>query len=65
MEIYNKVENNAIDMYLCDTTTARSAGYKYSKSDHNIQMVCHIEEEENVKRIELIDMGFLSLLAET
>ena len=50
MEVYNEVENDAGDAYPHDATAGREQG-------HNMQMVRHIEEEENADRSDLIDMG--------
>ena len=54
MEGYNEVENDAGDAYPYDITIA---GTEYDKPDHNMQKVCHKEEEEDVYRGKLIKMG--------
>ena len=56
MEVYNEVENDANDAgdaYPHDAT----AGREHDEPGHNMQMVRHIEEEENADRSDLIDMG--------
>lgn len=54
MEVYNKVENDAGDGYWHDATTTGTMGYKHGELDHNMQMVCHMEEEKNAERSKLI-----------
>lgn len=49
MEVHNEVEN--------DTPNARDAPTGTSKGHHNLQIVRHVEEEEEADRNELIDMG--------
>lgn len=57
MEMYNEVKNDAGDAYLYDATTdAETAREKYNKLDYNMQIVCHMEEEENAKISDLISM---------
>ena len=56
MEVYNEVENDAGDAYPYDAT-AGTAGHEHEEPGYNMQMVCHIEEEENADRDELIELG--------
>ena len=56
MEGYNDVENDAGDAYP-HYATAGTAGQEHEEPQYNMQMVRHIEEEENADRSELIDMG--------
>lgn len=53
MEVYNEVENDAGDAYPRDAT----AGHEDDEPGHSMQMVRHMEEEENADRSDLIDMG--------
>ncbi len=46
MEVYNEVENDAPD-----------APAGTTKGHHGLQMVRHVEEEEEADRNQLIDMG--------
>ena len=56
MEGYNKVENNANDA--CDAyNDATAKEREHEEPHHNLQMVRHIEEEEDADRSHLIDMG--------
>jgi len=59
MEGYNEVENNANDA--CDAyndaTAGTAKGREHEEPHHNLQMVRHIEEEEDADRSHLIDMG--------
>lgn len=55
MKVYNKVENDAGNAYLYDAT-AGTAGHKHDEPDHNMQMICYIEEKNNTDRDNLIDM---------
>ena len=54
MELYNEVENDAGDAYPYNAT---ATGTEYDEPDHNMQMVCHREEEEDADRGELIEIG--------
>ena len=56
MEGYNDVENDAFDAYN-DATTGAAGGQEYEEPRHNLQMVCHVEEEEEADRNQLVDMG--------
>ena len=56
MEVYNEVENDAGDAYPYDAT-AGTAGHEHEEPGYNMQMVRHIEEEENADRDELIELG--------
>ena len=56
MEVYNDVENDAGDAYHYDAT-AGTAGHEHDEPDYNMQMVRHIEEEDDADRGDLIDMG--------
>ena len=54
--MYNEVENDAFDAY--DDATAETAnGQEHEGPRHNLQMVRHVEEEEDADRSQLIDMG--------
>ncbi len=59
MEGYNEVENNANDA--CDAYNDATAGTtkrrEHEEPHRNLQMVRHIEEEEDEDRSHLIDMG--------
>lgn len=57
MEVYNEVENDAGDAYPDDATATGTAGQEYDEPYHNMQMIRHIEEEENADRSDLINMG--------
>lgn len=57
MEVYNEMENDAGDAYRHHATAAGTAGHEHGEPDHNMQIVRHIEDEENADRSELIDMG--------
>lgn len=57
MEVYNEVENDAGDAYPHDATAADTAEREYDEPDHNMQIIRHMEEEENADRSDLIDMG--------
>ncbi len=52
MEVYNEVENDAPDAY-----DAYDAPAGTTKGHHDLQMVRHVEEEEEADRNQLIDMG--------
>ena len=56
MEGYDDVENDAFDAYN-DATTGAAGGQEHEEPRHNLQMVCHIEEEEEADRNQLVDMG--------
>lgn len=56
MEGYNDVENDAGDAYPHDASVG-TAGQELEEPQYNMQIVHHIEEEENVDRNKLIDMG--------
>ena len=56
MEVYSEVENDAGDAYPYDAT-AGTAGDEHEEPHHNMQMVRHIEEEEDADRSDLINMG--------
>ena len=57
MEVYTEVENDACDAYPHDATAAGTAGYEHEEPGYNMQMVRHIEEEEDADRSDLINMG--------
>lgn len=56
--MYNEVENNAGDAYPYDAT-AETAGQEQEEPHNNMQIVCHMEEEKDADRSDLIDMGVL------
>ena len=56
MEVYSEVENDAGDAYPYDAT-AGTAGQEHEHPGYNMQMVRHVEEEEDADRGDLIDMG--------
>ena len=56
MEVQNEFKQDAGNAYLYDTT-AGAAGYKYKEPNYNMQIVRHMEEEEDADRGNLIDMG--------
>ena len=56
MEVYNEVENDAGDAYPYDATIG-TARHEHDGPDYNMQMVRHIEEEDDADRGDLIDMG--------
>lgn len=45
-----------VDIYLYNIITTKVAGPKY-KSGYNIQMVRHIEKEENIDNGDLVNIG--------
>lgn len=51
------MENDAGNAYPYDATAAGTARHEAEEPDHNMQLVRHIEEEENADREHLIDMG--------
>lgn len=53
--MYNKVKDDAIDIYLYNIIT-KVARYKYKKSNNNMQIICHIRKEKNTNKINLIDI---------
>jgi len=55
MEVYNEVENDAPDTP--DAYNAYDAPAGTTKGHHDLQMVRHVEEEEEADRNQLIDMG--------
>lgn len=56
MEGYDDVENDAFDAY--DDATAGTAGrQEHEEPRDNLQMVRHVEEEEEADRNQLVDMG--------
>ena len=58
MEGYNEVENDAGDAYLYnDATAATAKGREHGLPGHNLQMIRHVEEEEDVDRSQLVDIG--------
>lgn len=57
IEVYNEVENDAGDVYLYNPSAKTAAGHEYKEPDYNMQMVFHIEEEEDANRGDLIDIG--------
>ena len=61
MEVYNEVDNDAGDAYPHDAIAAGIAEYEHEEPGYNMQMVCHIEEEEDADRSDLIDMGVFKL----
>ena len=56
MEGYNEVENDACDAYN-DATAGAAKGREHEERRHNMQMVRHVEEEEDADRGQLIDWG--------
>ena len=56
MEVYSELENDAGDAYLGDAT-AGTAWEVYEGPHHNMQMMRHMEEEEDADRSDLIQMG--------
>lgn len=56
MEGYNEVENDARDAYN-DAIAGTAKGQEHEVPRHNLQMVRHVEEEEDTERSQLIDMG--------
>ena len=57
MEVYNEVDNDTGDVYPYDATAAGTAGQEHDEPDYNMQMVRHIEKEEDADRSDLINMG--------
>ena len=55
MEVYHEVENDAGDAYPHDATTVPAN--EHEGPSYNMQMVRHIEEEEDADRGNLVDMG--------
>ena len=56
MEGYNEVENDAYDAY-DDATAGTAKGREHEVPHHNLQIVRHVEEEEDADKTQLIDMG--------
>ena len=56
MEVYSELENDAGDAYPGDATTG-TAWEVHEGPHHNMQMVRHMEEEEDADRSDLIQMG--------
>lgn len=56
MEGYNNVENDAFDVYN-DATAGTAGKQKHEEPRNNLQMVCHIKEEKEADRNQLVDMG--------
>ena len=56
MEVYNEVENDAGDAYPHDATVG-TAVPEQDEPHNSMQMVRHMEEEEDADRSDLIDMG--------
>ena len=56
MEMYNEMENDAGDAYPHDAT-AGVAGHEHEGPNYDMQMVRHIEEEEDADRGDLVGMG--------
>ena len=56
MGMYNEIENDAVDVYLHDAT-AGVAGHEHKGPNYDMQMVQHIEEEEDVDRGDLVGIG--------
>ena len=54
--MYNKFEDDTGHVYLYDATPG-AAGYKHEEPNYNMQMVCHIEEEEDADGGNLINIG--------
>lgn len=50
------MENDVGNAYPHDTTIARRMGHKHEKPGYNMQIVCHMEKEEDADRHDLIDM---------
>lgn len=51
------MENDTGDAYLYNVTAAGIVEHEHGKSNHNIQIICYIEKEENAKRSKSINMG--------
>lgn len=58
MEKYENVENDALDVYKY-VTVGTVGQQKYEKLHHNLQMDCHIEEDEKANMIKLVDIRVL------
>ena len=56
MEVYSEFENDAGDAYPYNTTV-ETAGYEREEPGYNMQMIRHIEEEDDADRSDLIHMG--------
>ena len=56
MEGYSEVENDTCDAYK-DATDGTAKGRELEGPHHNLQMVRHVEEEEDADRSQLINMG--------
>lgn len=60
MEGYNEIENDVYNAFN-DVTTGTAKGRKHEERHHNMQIVCHIEEKDDVERNQLIDIGVFKL----
>lgn len=56
MGVYYEVEKNASDTCPHDATTNKVAWHEY-KSNYNMQIVCHIDEEKDADRNNLVERG--------
>ena len=63
MELYRQLENNTDDVYLGDGS-AIIAWKKHKRPDQNVHMVNHIEEEKDIDRSKLIQIGVLKSTSE-
>lgn len=57
------MKNDLFDMYN-DTTAGTAGKQEYKELCNKLQMVCHIEEEEEIERNQLVDMGVFKLISE-
>lgn len=59
MEEYNDVENDAFDAFDAynDAIAGTAEGQEYEGTHHSLQMVRHVEEEEEADRNQLVNMG--------
>ena len=55
MEGYNDVENDAFDAYN-NATTGTAGGQEHEEPCHNLEMVCHVEEEKKTDKNQLVNM---------
>ena len=58
--MYSKLENDANDMYLGDTT-ATTTWEVHEEPHHNMQIACYIKNEEDVNKNIMIQMGMFKL----
>lgn len=56
MEGYSEVENDALDMYN-DENAGTATRQQHEETQCKLQMVCHMDEEENADRNHLVDLG--------